>query len=114
MAELRWGSAALGGEGSVGVDSVLRPEGRLSVIVEEPDSLVSALVSGGVVGTSDGEALRLALMMAPRRDEGVSLPFRFQQGGVFLGPVRIGDAQPLTGNLPSAPQMPDLPDADNE
>jgi len=114
MAELRWGAATLGGEGSVGVDGLLRPEGRLSVIVEEPDSLVSALVSGGVVAASDGEALRLALMMAPRRDEGVSLPFRFQQGGIFLGPVRIGDAQPLTGSLPSAADLPELPDGDSE
>lgn len=106
MAELQWGNARLGGEGAMGVDALLRPEGRLSVMVTEPESLVAALVTGGVVSTSDGEALRLALMMAPRRDQGVALPFRFQQGGIFLGPVRIGEAGPLTGHLPSAPELP--------
>lgn len=112
MADLRWGNARLGGEGSLGVDSLLRPEGRLSVLVSEPESLVNALVSGGVVAASDGDALRLALMMAPRREEGVALPFRFQQGGIFLGPVRIGDVGPLAGSLPSAPELPSLPDSD--
>lgn len=111
MAELNWGPARLGGDGALGVDELLRPEGRLSVMVAEPESLVATLIAGGVVTSSDGEALRLALMMAPRRDSGVALPFRFQQGGIFLGPVRIGDVAPLTGQLPS---MPDLPDGDEE
>ena len=110
MADLHWGNARLGGEGAMGVDGLLRPEGRLSVMVTEPESLVAALVAGGVVSSSDGEALRLALMMAPRRDQGVALPFRFQQGGIFLGPVRIGEAGPLTGQLPSPPELPDADD----
>jgi hypothetical protein len=113
MAQLRWGSARLGGEGAMGVDSLLRPEGRLSVTIGEPESLVAALVTGGIVAASDGEALRLALMMAPRREEGVSLPFRFQQGGIFLGPVRIGEVSPLTGQLPSAPELPEMPASDS-
>lgn len=109
MAELHWGGVRLGGEGSMSVDTLLRPDGRLSVLITEPESLIAALVSGGVIATNDGEALRLALMMAPRREEGVALPFRFQQGGIFLGPVRIGDAGPLAGQLPAPPVMPDLP-----
>ncbi|MFC4725555.1 DUF2125 domain-containing protein [Glycocaulis abyssi] len=111
MAALHWGHARLSGEGTMGVDALLRPEGRLSVLVAEPESLVAALVAGGVASPSDGEALRLALMMAPRRDEGVALPFRFQQGGIFLGPVRIGEAGPLTGQLPIMPELPDAEDA---
>lgn len=114
MAELNWGHAMLGGDGALGVDPLLRPEGRLSVLVAEPESLVAALVAGGVVASSDGEALRLALMMAPRRDEGVALPFRFQQGGIFLGPVRIGDVAPLTGQLPSAPDLPETLNGDEQ
>lgn len=114
MAELNWGDARLGGEGTMGVDDALRPEGRLSVLVTEPESLVAALVDGGIVASGDGEALRLALMMAPRRDQGVALPFRFQQGGVFLGPVRLGDTGPLTGQLPSVPDLPELSEEDGD
>jgi len=40
---------------------------------------------------ADGFALRLFALMAPRRDTGIALPFRLQDGGLFLGPARIGD-----------------------
>lgn len=88
--QLVWGPADLGGTGELTLDSQLRPAGRLSVVIAEPETLVEALVGAGLVQPGQGDALRLAAMMAPRRESGIALPLRFQDGGIFLGPARIG------------------------
>ena len=88
---LDWGPAALTGSGEVMLDSQIRPAGRLSVVVSDPESLISALEDARLVYDEQGAALRLAAMMAPRRDEGIALPFLLQDGGLFLGPARIGE-----------------------
>jgi hypothetical protein len=88
---LDWGPAALTGSGEVTLDRQIRPAGRLSVVVSDPESLISALEDARLVYDEQGAALRLAAMMAPRRDEGIALPFLLQDGGLFLGPARIGD-----------------------
>jgi hypothetical protein len=88
---LDWGPAALTGSGEVTLDSQIRPAGRLSVVVSDPESLISALEDARLVYDEQGAALRLAAMMAPRRDEGIALPFLLQDGGLFLGPARIGE-----------------------
>ena len=89
-AQLVWGPASLGGTGEIQLDTMLRPAGRLSVVISDPESLVEAMVEARLVQSGQGVALRLAAMMAPRRDGGVALPLRFQDGGIFLGPARIG------------------------
>ena len=94
-AQLVWGPARLEGDGDLTLDNQARPDGRLSVTLFEPEALVDALVAGGLVSSDQGEALRLAALMAPRRDGGVALPFRLQNGGVFLGPARLADAPAL-------------------
>lgn len=96
-AELDWGPADLGGTGELGLDAALRPAGRLSVVITDPDSLVDAMVEAGLVEPGQGDALRLAAMMAPRREAGIALPLRFQDGGIFLGPARIGSVGPVAG-----------------
>lgn len=90
-AQLVWGPADLNGSGDITLDRELRPSGRLSLIVTDPDTLITALVDAGLVHDEQGEALRLFALMAPRRDTGIALPFRMQDGGLFLGPARIGD-----------------------
>lgn len=89
-AQLVFGPADLNGSGEIGLDAQIRPEGRLSLIVTDPDTLIAALVEAGIVYDEQGEALRLFALMAPRRDTGIALPFRLQDGGLFLGPARIG------------------------
>ncbi|WP_306015589.1 DUF2125 domain-containing protein [Oceanicaulis sp. MMSF_3324] len=93
--QLSWGPAALTGSGEVTLDREIRPAGRLSVVVSDPESLISALEEARLVYDEQGAALRLAAMMAPRRDEGIALPFLMQNGGLFLGPARIGDIAAL-------------------
>lgn len=88
--QLEWGPALIAGDGILSLDAEQRLIGRLSVIIGDPESLVDALVTAGLVEDGQGDALRLAAMMAPRREGGIALPLRFQQGGIFLGPARVG------------------------
>lgn len=90
QAQLIWGAADVSGQGQVALDSRLWPEGRLSVIVTDPETLITTLVQAGLVHDEQGEALRLAALMAPRREGGIALPLRLREGGLFLGPARIG------------------------
>ncbi|PWE16345.1 hypothetical protein DDZ18_13045 [Marinicauda salina] len=89
-AQMLWGPAEVAGEGDISLGEDFTPSGRLSVIVTDPDVLVGALVEAGLVAPDQGEALQLAAMMAPRRGGGLALPFRLQNGGIFLGPARLG------------------------
>ena len=88
--ELEWGPAHITGSGDFTLDDQARPDGRLSLRITDPDALANALVESGVVPEENQEALRLAAMMAPRGPDGVSLPFRIHDGGIYLGPVRLG------------------------
>ena len=89
-AGLQWGPADLTAVGEFTVDQMARPDGRLSLRVTDPDTLAEALVAAGMIPEQNREALRVAAMMAPRGPEGVSLPFRIRDGGVYLGPARLG------------------------
>lgn len=93
--ELAWGPALIAGQGELTLDIERRPIGRLSVIIGDPESLVEALVSAELVESGQGDALRLAAMMAPRREGGIALPLRLQEGGIFLGPARVGSVGSL-------------------
>ncbi|WP_203294981.1 DUF2125 domain-containing protein [Maricaulis parjimensis] len=88
--ELEWGPAHITGSGDFTLDSQARPDGRLSLRITDPDALANALVESGVVPEENEQALRLAAMLAPRGPDGVSLPFRIHEGGIYLGPVRLG------------------------
>ncbi len=90
QSQLIWGPAELAGDGEIGLDADLLPEGRLSVVVTDPETLIGALESAGLVVDEQGAALRLAALMAPRQDGGIPLPLRLREGAIFFGPARIG------------------------
>jgi len=94
-AQLVWGPADINGSGEITLDTLMRPNGRLSLVVTDPDTLIGALEAAGLVYDEQGQALRLFALMAPRRDTGIALPFRLQDGGLFLGPARIGSVGAL-------------------
>jgi hypothetical protein len=87
--QLIWGVIDLAGSGDLALDDDLLPAGRLSMVVNDPETLITALVEAGLVHDEQGDALRLAALMAPRREGGVALPLRLQGGAVFLGPARL-------------------------
>lgn len=89
-AQLIWGAADVSGAGQIALDADLLPAGRLSVVVTDPETLIGALVQADLVHEEQGDALSLAALMAPRRESGIALPFRLQNGAVFLGPARLG------------------------
>jgi hypothetical protein len=89
-AQLIWGAADISGSGQIALDADLLPAGRLSMVVTDPETLISALVEAGMVHEEQGDALSLAALMAPRREGGIALPFRLQDGAIFLGPARLG------------------------
>ncbi|WP_291841505.1 DUF2125 domain-containing protein [Maricaulis sp.] len=89
-ATLQWGPADLTAVGEFTLDRMARLDGRLSLRVTDPDTLAEALVDARLIPEQNREALRVAAMMAPRGPEGVSLPFRIRDGGVYLGPARLG------------------------
>lgn len=93
QALLDWGPAQASGSGQLRLDENLMPEGRLSVVVSNPERLAGALVAAGLVNEEQAQALRLAALMAPPRQNGIALPFRLQDGAVFLGPARLGGAR---------------------
>ena len=90
---LEWGPAHLSGVGEFTLDRMAQPDGRLSLHITDPDALADALVQAQLVPAENEQALRLAAMMAPRGPDGVALPFRVRDGGVYLGPVRLGDLE---------------------
>lgn len=87
---LEWGPARMDASGDLGLDAQLRPEGRLSLALFDPEAFASALIAGGFVAPENQDALRLAAVLAPRGEDGVAMPLRLRDGGVFLGPVRLG------------------------
>tara|TARA_R110000868_G_scaffold277963_1_gene537750 strand:- start:6870 stop:7874 length:1005 start_codon:yes stop_codon:yes gene_type:complete len=88
---LAWGAAQISGTGDLTLDAMARPDGRISLHITDPDALADALVTARLVPAENEQALRLAAMMAPRGPDGVALPLRIRDGGVYLGPVRLGD-----------------------
>jgi hypothetical protein len=94
-AQLVWGPADINGSGEITLDTAMRPTGRLSLVVTDPDTLIGALEAAGLVYDEQGQALRLFALMAPRRETGIALPFHLQDGGLFLGPARIGSVGAL-------------------
>ena len=90
QAQLMWGAADMSGSGRLVLDAAFLPQGRLSLVVTDPETLITALVDSGLVHDEQGDALRLAALMAPRREGGIALPLRLQDGAFFLGPARLG------------------------
>ncbi|WP_019961076.1 DUF2125 domain-containing protein [Woodsholea maritima] len=95
LLQVEWGNVRFGAQGDLALDDTARPEGRLSVLIEDPNAITDALVEARMLSRDQGDALRLAALMAPRREGGIALPFRLQNGALFLGPARLGDVDPL-------------------
>lgn len=95
LLQVEWGDVRFGAQGDLTLDETARPEGRLSVLIEDPNAITDALVDARMLSRDQGDALRLAALMAPRREGGIALPFRLQNGALFLGPARLGEVDPL-------------------
>lgn len=89
------------GAGVVGLDVALRPEGRLSVAVTGWDLLLRDLTESGRLKKGQEKLARVLLGALSGPDGILRTEVTFLNGGVFLGPVRLGSVEPLA--LPQAP-----------
>lgn len=93
--EIDWGRLNMAAEGQLMLDPELRPSGRLSLNLLDPEAVVDAIIESGSVSRESAGALRLVAQSAPRSDTGTSIPLSFRNGGVFFGPVRLGEVGPV-------------------
>ncbi|HAQ34622.1 MAG: hypothetical protein CMF74_10840 [Maricaulis sp.] len=92
-----WGSVTMQAEGRVGLDAGDYPEGRVSLFILDPEALADVLVTSGIVSGDNENALRLLAQSAPRGERGTAVPLTLRRGGVYLGPVRIGNLERIGG-----------------
>lgn len=85
-----WGRLILTAEGEMSLDEALRPSGRISLSLLDPEAIVDAMIESGAISQENSGALRLVAQSAPRGENGTSIPLSFRNGGVFFGPVRLG------------------------
>jgi len=85
-----WGRLILNAEGEMSLDDALRPSGRISLNLLDPEAIVDAMIESGAISRENSSALRLVAQSAPRSENGTSIPLSFRNGGVFFGPVRLG------------------------
>jgi hypothetical protein len=93
--QIDWGRLDMDAEGQMSLDDQLRPTGRLSLTLLDPEAIVDAMIEAGAVSEDNSGALRLVAQSAPRNDNGTAIPLSFRNGGVFFGPVRLGSVGPV-------------------
>jgi hypothetical protein len=104
---LSHGARRLDAAGSVGLDELHRPQGRLDVTISGFDDLLArfgisgrnAAIGGLIAGVLGGKAAAAtngdAAQGATPAAKGVVLPLRLDQGRVFLGPIPVAQLLPL-------------------
>jgi hypothetical protein len=85
-----WGRLDLSADGEMALDERLRPAGRLSLNLLDPEAVVDALIESGAISRENSGALRLVAQSAPRDEDGTAIPLSFRNGGIYFGPVRLG------------------------
>ncbi len=90
---LNWGGVDARAEGTVSLDQQLRPLGALTSRVSGFNTLVDALVEGGVVRRKDSGMIKAVLgLLARRDDEGrkvLKVPVTAQDGMLTMGPIPL-------------------------
>lgn len=92
---LRDDGLAVMGAGALGLDDGLEPDLRLRTTILRPELFLKTLTEAGVL-TEGQESLARALLGALKGPDGaLRTEFSVRNGGVYLGPVRLGDAPPM-------------------
>lgn len=104
---------AIMGAGGIGFDDGLQPDIRLRLSVLRPDLLIRDLADGKLLSGGQ-ETLARAVVGALTKEDGIlHTDLSVRNGGVFLGPVRVGacprlawvpESFPDTHNSPALPQ----------
>ena len=93
---MRWGPLGIEANGTVALDSEMRPIGALVADITGYGDIIDALIISNMIPLGDAFLAKVAFnMMAYRPDDGGppvlrSVPVMAQDGGVFVGPVAVG------------------------
>ncbi|RDD61904.1 DUF2125 domain-containing protein [Ferruginivarius sediminum] len=98
--DIIWPPLRMTGDGQLGLDGRLRPEGTLDVAVEGLGPALDRLEKTGVIEpkTAAYAKMAIAALTAQQSDAGegkVKLPLSFREGQVFLGPVPLWKLSPV-------------------
>ena len=93
---LDWGGVGANASGTIALDRELQPIGGFSGAIEGYDQILTGLVQSGRMRAADAGLARLALaMLAKAGPDGrpeIKTAFRIQNGQMFLGPAKLGNA----------------------
>lgn len=117
--DIVWGPLLVSAKGTLGLNPSLQPEGAFSGKVEGLDEAVDKLVAQGSIEKRQESLLRASLSVLSRPSGMVNggapiVPITVQNGGLYLGPVKIMDMMPIIWAAPDSQaitpqQQPDKP-----
>jgi hypothetical protein len=98
--KLRWGALGATATGTIALDQELQPIGGFSGAIQGYDQIITALVQSGHLRPTDAGLARIALtMLAKAGPDGrpeIKTAFTIQNGQMFLGPAKLGQAPRIT------------------
>ena len=98
--KLRWGALGATATGTIALDQELQPIGGFSGAIQGYDQILTALVQSGHLRPTDAGLARIALtMLAKAGPDGrpeIKTAFTIQNGQMFLGPAKLGQAPRIT------------------
>ena len=97
---VKWGPLDLSADGTLALDSQLRPIGALSASIAGVDEAVASLLAEGSIGAAEAAAVRVAFNLFARltssAGDRLNVPITAQDGRIFIGPVAVARIGPLT------------------
>ena len=95
--KLTWGKLDIEADGTLALDSMMRPIGALTARVKGHEHLVDAAVAWGQLREKDGRTAKAVLgLLASAGGGTLSVPVTLQDGLVLLGPIAVARLSPLT------------------
>jgi hypothetical protein len=97
---LVWGTLDVEGDGTLSLDSLLRPIAAWRMRVAGYAGALQAAAARGAMDPAEAVAVRAALDLAAKPDEAGGPPraevaVTIQDGTVYVGPIAVGDVAPL-------------------
>jgi len=98
--DLTWAPVSLKGDGTLTLDSRLRPQGTLDVAIRGLGPALDELAAAGRIDRGAVTYAKLAIAALGSRDEAtgetrVDVPLSFRDGRIYLGPVPLGRLAPV-------------------
>ena len=98
---VKWGPLDLSADGTLALDSRLRPIAALSASIAGVDEAVASLLAEGSIGAAEAAAMRIAFNLFARitssAGDRLNVPITAQDGRIFVGPVAVARIGPLAG-----------------